>query len=233
METGTIDVGLTLLLGILSSLLATVLIVAYRSKIRSGSERTLHYLFDTTAHAKLKRVDKYQQSPQQHINHQLFKEIQSEIDGISLKGIGENYLTIKRTDLDTNIEILLEADQSNVSDVAFSSSTDQRYKVIIQTDPSMSFGYRTYEDLDRFRTISNKISNIASKYCFGDANPSKSFVIGELETRVPVKEKDIEDKNLGLRARVEGSKMVFNFSKPENVTRGIRAYFQPFNSYDS
>lgn len=225
----------TILLGVISSVLSVILIGIYRAKIIAKIKRTGHYLFDTKANIYLKRIDKYDTSPEHTIDHSLFKEIQEKIGDVSLEGFEDNQLCINVDDMSADIRILLEADPSTSLHVPASDheSASERYKVLIQTDPNMNFGYRTYNDLDRFRVISNKISDIVSEYCFEGTRSKDSFVTGKLDTRVPVKEKEIDDERLGLKAHFEDSKMIFNLREPENITKGVRTYFHPLNFGDS
>lgn len=227
------SIGIEIILGAISAILASVFIYIYRNSIISRLRRTLHYIFDTTAEIRITRVDKYSNKAQRQIDHQLFKKIQDEVENLSLKGVSENHLRVEIDGLATALIITIEADpQAKYRSNQGKQSGRENQKVIIKTDPVMRFGYRSYDDLEEFRKTSEEISDIISSYCFDGERPSESFVLGELETRVPAKTDDINDEELGLRAEIKDSKMIFNFNEPGNLTRGVRRYFQPLNSYN-
>lgn len=226
------SIGVKIVLGVSSALLASLLIYLYRTTILSRIKRTIHFIFDTTAEIQLTRVDKYSSPAQNQIDHDLFKHIQEDIEGLTLSGISNNRLRVEMEDLATALVVTIEADpKPTYKPNSQSGNTREKQKVVVKTDPTMRFGYRSYDDLDEFRKVSQKISDQISSYCFDDERPSESFVLGELETRVPAKVENIDDENLGLHAEFEDSKMVFNFEEPDNLTRGVRTYFQPLKSY--
>lgn len=232
MQSTIANIGGEIALGVLSALLASVLLYLYRTAIISRAKRTFHYMFDTTAEIQLTRVDKYLSQAQNQIDHTLFKELQEDIDSLTLDGLSDNRLRVEVEDLATALVITVEEDPKPQYKPSTQSGNGQRrQKVVIKTDPAMRFGYRSYDDLDKFRKISKNISDEISRYCFDGERPSKSFVLGELETRVPAKVEDIDDEELGLHAEFEDSKMVFSFEDPDNLTRGVRTYFQPLKSY--
>ncbi|WP_127116557.1 hypothetical protein [Halorubrum sp. PV6] len=220
----------TSLFRIVASLLATGLVVFFRHRIWRSILRGYHYLFDTRASIKIRRIDRYESDPSKTPDHSVFEDLKSNVDGLKIEGISEDKIRITVPEINATIDVLVERDLDiDPSMAALPGQVGEKvgYKVIVETEPSMSFGYRTYDDLSKFEYISDNIAKQVGKTCFAGDDPTESFVTGELDTRVPIKRHDVNDRELGMRARFEDSTMTFNLDNPNQLTRGIRRYFQP------
>lgn len=226
-----ISFGVDFILAISATIVGSLIVWVFRNSIVLKVKRSIYYIFNTSGEISVTRVDKYTSQVQNKIDHGLFKQIQQEVDSLTFDSISDNRLRVEIEDLTTALVITIEADTRPAHRNVFDSEKlREGQKVVIKTDPAMRFGYRS-GDLDKFREISEKISENISSYCFNNENPSESFVLGELRTKNP-QEEDINDENLGLSATFKDSKMIFNLKNPNNLTRGVRAYFQPLKSYN-
>lgn len=225
------NIGINVVAGVISTALISFIVYLLRRRIISLLKRGFHFIFDTTGRVEITRIDKFSEEPTRQVDHSLFKQIQQEHGEIRLDDLSPNHLRVVEESLSTAIEIQLERNvESEQEDNGGNDET--AFKLIISTDPAMRFGYRSYDEIDEFRVLSGKISKAVSNYCFDNSEPSQSLIIGELDGRVPAKQDSIDDQSIGFQAEYKESKLIFNISEPENLTRGIRRYFAPIGKHN-
>lgn len=223
-----------LLEGALGSLIAAFLLYAFRNQIISSIKRFYYWASDSPANIDLRRIDKYGSEPHNELSHEVFREAQSRIDNLSLVSLDDDRL---RVEFETKyesvlVDVILErnieaTDELSNVNTGGRGETTPEYRVLIETVPSLTFGYQNFDSLEQFRNISETLSDTVQAMCFDGERPEQTFAIGEMRTRAPAKSDRIEDEDLGMTARYEDSTVRMDFENPQNVIRGIKRYFTP------
>lgn len=195
------------------------------SRFRSVVRRLLHFTFDTTVQVQLTRVDRYEGDPVEALDMGIFREISELSETITFDAIDhdQNILRIQGDELPTPLEIRIEP----MPTLEAGTPVINRYEVRVATYTDITFGYRSNDSLDEFRTLSDDIARVIQKKCFENATPEKTFLTGKIQGTLPTNEKKIHDEDIEMRAQVKDDEVTMTFKDPRYLTRGIQKYFQP------
>ncbi len=195
------------------------------SRFRHLVRRLIHFGTDTKVQVHLSRIDRYESEPIDDIDMDLFREISELSEAISFDAIDNdrNILRIKGDALPTPLEIRIEPMQSIEDGIPVTN----RYEVRVSTYTDMTFGYRSNDSLNEFRTLSDDIVGLIQRECFENTDPETTFVTGKIKGTLPTEDEQIEDDDIEMRAQVEDDEVTMTFKDPRQLTRGIQKYFEP------
>ncbi|RLM47873.1 hypothetical protein DVK00_05050 [Haloarcula sp. Atlit-47R] len=155
----------------------------------------------------------------------LFRELADYSDAASFDAIDnrQNILRVNGEKLPTSLEIRIEPQTTFEQGL----ESSERYEVSVSTYTDMTFGYRSNDPLDEFRTLSEDILRVIQREQFDNAQPESTFLTGAIKGDIPTEEDQIEDEDIQMRAKVRGDEIEMTFRDPRNLTRGIQKYVQP------
>jgi energy-coupling factor transporter ATP-binding protein EcfA2 len=168
-------------------------------------------------------VEKFNETPKNGINTDIFNLIKQEYPDIENAGLNNNTLRIKSDGIPTVLELRLEEEH----EFGDAQPDIVGYKLVIETYSDLRFGYRTFESVEKFENMSESIANIVQTNCFTGQHPSQSFVLTKLKEDIPSGIENIEDEELNISAQIQDSTMEMTFRSPQHLTKGIRKYFRP------
>ena len=207
--------------GVVATGTVAILSYVFKSEIVRKWRRTKNYIFDSKVDVNLTRIDRYTDPPTRSLDMSFFNELKQDIDGITFEGLSDDCLKVSIPGISTPIEVRIENEPS--FDDPHGNS--EKFELRVETQNSMTFGYRSDESLRAFERVASDISSRAEEN-FQDS-PSTTFLTGTLFGQTPVTDGVIEDEDLEMRAVFKDSTLEMRFSDPRLLSRGIRKYFTP------
>ena len=217
---------------IVSSIVAKGLVVLfiiilswiYRAKVKEMVFRVAYYLSNEEILLQISRIDRYPNEPTGYLDHNTFQRLQAEHSGdVYQPEISDERLVVSVENIPSKIVIRIDED----FDFTEGNSSNHGYKLVIETDRSLRFGYRDYDSLQEFKNFSETAANAMRATYFEGDTPNQSFLLGEMSSGVPGDDVEIEDDKLQISAYTDDSSMKFVFENPKNLIRGVRKYFKP------
>lgn len=206
----------------------------FRNRIISRIKRAYHWISNSPGNIYLKRVDKYDHKLDKGLGHDVFKHANENIGDLTLKEVGDNRLRVKfetkyeKVLVDVHLEKNIEVrDDVSGLNTASQGGTSPEYRVVVETVPSVTFGYQNFDSLEKFRNVSEELVNSVQAICFDGQQSDETLAIGEMQTKAPPKSDRIDDKELGMTAEYMDSTVYMDFKNPKNMVRGIKRYFTP------
>jgi hypothetical protein len=216
---------------------ATIAILGwlFRRPLRNFFIQLFYWARNEDIYAQLTHINKYKSVPNTDLNPHIFKKIQSQAaTDIHSPEYGENILRIQTDDIPTKLVIRLEKVRNynhpgpGIEPSDDKDSTVTGYKIIVDTDSQLRFGYQTDEALEEFQNLSETVSSVVGTSCFPGESPTSSYIIGRITRGTPPGTHTIDDASLGFKANLQDSGLQLRISNPEYLTKGIRKHFRPF-----
>lgn len=222
-----------LLPALIATSLVTIFAAFFRKEIWIFLRKSRFWISNEPINASIKYVDKYDGDPEADLDREVYERIseQSDIPVSSPEIHNNDVIKFQAEGVPVKIAVRLEKvlDYSGGSGMGGMNQEPsvKGYKVLIETEPQLQFGYRKDGALREFEKLCNTISDVTGTVCFPGENPEQSYTVGRITRGIPPGVTDIEDESRGISMNLQDSELQLRVKKPQNLTSGIRRYFRP------
>lgn len=216
-----------------------ILSFLYRKKIKSTIVNIFYYLTNKTMIGDVKAVYTYSIPDQDPIDidfsHETWDRIESNTaDSITEPDWGDNWATFNVEGVPPEVRIRLEPQlerglPSPVSGAEAANREISGYKLVVETNGDLYFGYREMFPILKFKDFAERTKEVIEAEYLPGETPSTTRIQVTLTEGVPEGIEEIDDQKLNIKGQVRDNTLDLTFRKPEYLQRGLRKYFQVTN----
>lgn len=214
--------------------LAIVGLLSYlaRDQIIHTAQSIYYYAKNKEVHASVRRIDKYEDiEPSGKLDRSIYQEVKDRSRvHVANPDVRDTYLKIESDDILPHVFVKVERefDSSHFSQMGSKQPDQQKYKVIIETDPELRFGYQATASLEDFDDLAATISEVVRDEIFDETPPSQSFTVLRLTEGNPPGLGETDSERYEVSVREKGDTLKFRFSNPRKMAHAMQNYFKPY-----